>query len=184
MYTSLKNPVASDAHCGRKFLICFVCLVTTCAFLTRVLLCTRRLKSAAYWRTTSKPFDGLSVDTLVSGDGYLKNEQQILSQHIQLPSFSGLSRESCANRHLCNNKANLLTRLVPCCNKILGTGPRMTGARIACFVSPASFVLCLLFSHTSFFLQKLAKTSVAAENMPLIRHLGFAERESWIVFSF
>ena len=53
----------------------------------------------------------------------------------------------------------------------------MTGARIACFVPPASFVLCLLFSHTSFFLKKLAKTSVAAENMPLIRHLGFAERE-------
>ena len=106
-----------------------------------------------------------------------KTSQQILSQHLQLPSFSGLSRESCANWHLCNNKANLLTRLVPCCNKILGTGPRMTGARIACFVPSASFVLCLLFFNMSFFLKKLAKTSVGTENIPLIRHLGFAERE-------
>ena len=53
----------------------------------------------------------------------------------------------------------------------------MTGARIACFVPPASFVLCLLFSHTSFFLEEIAKTSVAAEKVLLIRHLGFAERE-------
>ena len=53
----------------------------------------------------------------------------------------------------------------------------MTGARIACFVPPASFVLCLLFSHTSFFLKKLVKTPVAAEKVLLIRHLGFAERE-------
>ena len=60
----------------------------------------------------------------------------------------------------------------------------MTGARIACFVPPASFVLCLLFSHTSFFLKKLAKTSVAAENMPLIRHLGFAERERDLLIAY
>ena len=135
---------------------------------------------------TSKPLNVMlfktspnagEVDTVVSGEGWLNNEQQILSQHLQLPSFSGLSREPCANRHLCNNKANLLTRLVPCCNKILGTGPRMTGARIACFVPPASFVLCLLFSHTSFFLKKLAKTPVAALKRSTIRCLGFTERE-------
>ena len=53
----------------------------------------------------------------------------------------------------------------------------MTGARIACFVPPASFVLCLLFFNMLFFLKKLAKTSVGTENIPLIRHLGFAERE-------
>ena len=132
----------------------------------------------------SPSFDGLSVADLSAGEGKLKNSQQILSQHLELSSFSGLSRESCANRHLCNNKANLLTRLVPCCNKILGTGPRMTGARIACFVLPASFVLCLLFSHTSFFLKKLAKTSVAAKNMPLIRHLEFAERERDLLIAY
>ena len=38
-------------------------------------------------------------------------------------------------------------------------------------------LLSLLFFNMSFFLKKLVKTSVAAENMPLIRHLGFAERE-------
>ena len=124
----------------------------------------------------TSPRAGEAAD-LSAGEGKLKNSQQILSQHLELPSFSGLSRESCANRHLCNNKANLLTRLVPCCNKILGTGPGMTGTRIACFVLPASFVLCLLFFNMSFFLKKLAKTSVAAKNMPLIRYLGFAERE-------
>ena len=60
----------------------------------------------------------------------------------------------------------------------------MTGARIACFVPPASFVLCLLFSHTSFFLKKLAKTPVAVENVPLIRHLGFAERERDLLIAY
>ena len=34
----------------------------------------------------------------------------------------------------------------------------------------------VLFSIPKFF-KKLAKTSVTAKNMPLIRHLGFAERE-------
>ena len=60
----------------------------------------------------------------------------------------------------------------------------MTGARIACFVPPASFVLCLLFSHTSFFLKKLAKTYVTAKNVPLIRHLGFAERERDLLIAY
>ena len=60
----------------------------------------------------------------------------------------------------------------------------MTGARIACFVPPASFVLCLLFFNMSFFLKKLAKTSVAAKNMPLIRHLGFAERERDLLIAY
>ena len=32
------------------------------------------------------------------------------------------------NRYLCNNKANLLTRLGTRCQKIPGTGPGMTGA--------------------------------------------------------
>ena len=87
-----------------------------------------------------------------------------------------------------------MTRLVPCCNKILGTGPRMTDTEGVGLVPPArlprcarndngargeviGLLLCLLFSHTSFFLPNPTKTSVAAENMPLIRHLGFAERE-------
>ena len=131
----------------------------------------------------TSPRAGEAAD-LSAGEGKLKNSQQILSQHLELPSFSGLSRESCANRHLCNNKANLLTRLVPCCNKILGTGPGMTGTRIACFVLPASFVLCLLFFNMSFFLKKLAKTSVAAKNMPLIRYLGFAERERDLLIAY
>ena len=50
---------------------------------------------------------------MASGEGYLKNVQKVLNM---LP------------QHLCNNKANLLTRLIPCWNKILGTRPRMTGA--------------------------------------------------------
>ena len=103
------------------------------------------------------------------------------------PSISIIDRpvwEIVLSPRLKHPSSNLLTRLVPCCNKILGTGPRMTGARIACFVPPASFVLCLLSSHTSFFLQKLAKTSVAALKRSTIRHLGFAERERdlWIAY--
>ena len=66
-----------------------------------------------------------------------------------------------------------------CCDKINGSRPLMTGARIACFVPPASFVLCLLFSHTSFFLPNPTKTSVAALKRSTIRHLGFAERETF-----
>ena len=66
---------------------------------------------------------------------------------LQHSSFSGLSRESCANRHLCNNKANLLTRLVLCCNKILGTDcasrPRMTGAGDSALVPVVMFLLPL-----------------------------------------
>ena len=61
------------------------------------------------------------------------------------------------NQHLFNNKANLLTRLEPCCNKILGTRPRMTGARDADLVPPVIFVLNALLPKVSFFLLNPAK---------------------------
>ena len=82
------------------------------------------------------------------------------------------------NQHLFNNKANLLTRLGTRCNKILGTRPRMTGARgvdlvlVVVFVipltrsvaptSPASgevviFVLNALLPNVSIFLLNPAK---------------------------
>ena len=60
----------------------------------------------------------------------------------------------------------------------------MTGARIAFFVPPASFVLCLLFSHTSFFLPNPTKTSVAALKRSTIRCLGFAERERDLLIAY
>ena len=50
-------------------------------------------------------------DALASGEGYLKNMQKALNQRSQHQSFSDLFRESSLNQHLCNNKANLLTRL-------------------------------------------------------------------------
>ena len=59
------------------------------------------------------------------------NLQKEISFRIQHQSFSDSFRESSLNQHLCNNKANLLTRLEPCCHKILGTRPRMTGDRDA-----------------------------------------------------
>ena len=65
------------------------------------------------------------------------NIQQTLIQCLQYQSFSGLSRESCVNILLLNNKANLLTRLVPCWNRILCTRHRMTGAGSAGLVPPA-----------------------------------------------
>ena len=51
------------------------------------------------------------------------------------------------NQHLFNNKANLLTRLEPCCNKILGTRPRMTGAGDVDLVPPVILFLNLLFPN-------------------------------------
>ena len=63
-----------------------------------------------------------------SGEGYLKDMQQELSMRPQ---------------HLFNNKANLLTRLETRCQKILGTRPRMTGARGVGLVPVAVFLLPL-----------------------------------------
>ena len=45
-------------------------------------------------------------------------------------------------------------------------------------------LLSLLFFNISFFLKKLAKTSVTAENVPLIRHLEFAERERDLLIAY
>ena len=41
----------------------------------------------------------------------------------------------------------------------------------------------VLFSILKFF-KKLAKTSVATKNVPLIRHLGFAERERDLLIAY
>ena len=90
-------------------------------------------------------------------------------------SFSGLSRVSSLNRDLCNNKANLLTRLETRCQRILGTRPRMTGAwdsalvpvnrllrfarndgRVKC--EAVILLLCWLLPKVSFFLPNPAKT--------------------------
>ena len=80
---------------------------------------------------------------LPAGEGDLKNRQKAFNPHLQ---------------HLCNNKANLLTRLEPCCQKILGTGPRMTCARDASLVSGIILVLNALLPKVSFFLPNPAKT--------------------------
>ncbi len=94
---------------------------------------------------------------MASGVGYLKDRQKSIK------------------KHLCNNKANLLTRLETRCHKILGTRPRMTGAGDADLVlvnrlprcarndgrargEPVSFVLNSLFPKVSFFLQNPVKT--------------------------
>ena len=82
-------------------------------------------------------------DALASGEGYLKNVPKALNMRPQ---------------HLCNNKANLLTRLEPRCHKILCTGHRMTGTGDASLVPPVSFVLNALFPKMSFFLLNPAKT--------------------------
>ena len=99
----------------------------------------------------------------------------------QHPSFLGLSQESSLNQRLCNNMANLLTRLETRCNKILCTDcasrPRMTGARDASPLHPVILLLCLLLPNISFFLPNPAKTCWTAEKAPLIRCSGFAERE-------
>ncbi len=80
------------------------------------------------------------------------------NQRPQHPSFSDLFQESCVNQHLCNNKANLLTRLIPCWSRILGTRPRMTGAGGANLLLPVSLLLCVLLLKVSFFLPNPAKT--------------------------
>ena len=78
------------------------------------------------------------------------------------PSFSDLFRESCVNQHLCNNKANLLTRFETRCQKILGTDcasrPKMTGAGDVDLFPSVSFVLKVLLLKVSFFLPNPAKT--------------------------
>ena len=45
------------------------------------------------------------------------------------------------NRYLCNNKANLLTRLGTRCQKIPGTGPGMTGVGGMCLVPVDVFLI-------------------------------------------
>ena len=71
----------------------FACRVTTSAFLARVPCCTRRSKSAAYWRTTSKPFNTILVlsaplRTQRSNDGRVKCEAVILLLCWLLPKVS------------------------------------------------------------------------------------------------
>ena len=82
-------------------------------------------------------------DALASGEWYLKNMQKALSMLSQ---------------HLCNNKANLLTRLETRCQNILGTRPRMTGAGDVDLFPSVSFVLKVLLLKVSFFLQNPVKT--------------------------
>ena len=112
---------------------------------------------------------------MASGEGYLKNKQIALNPRPRHQSFSDLFRESCVNQYLCNNKANLLTRLETRCHKILGTGPRMTGARGVGLMSVNRLprcarnddrargeVVCLLLTvllpKVSFFLRNPVKT--------------------------
>ena len=84
--------------------------------------------------------------------------EKVPSPRLWHQSYSDLFRVSCVNQDLCNNKANLLTRLETCCNRILGTRPRMTGARDASLVSSANLLLNALFLKVSFFLPNPAKT--------------------------
>ena len=106
------------------------------------------------------------------GEGSLKNLQIVFSKHTRDKSFSDLFRESCVNILLCNNMTNLLTKLVTRCHKILCTGHRMTSAEnIGLVLSVILSVRLLLF------LLNPAKASVATEKVPLIRCIGFAERE-------
>ena len=110
-----------------------------------------------------------------AGEGYLKDSQEELSMRPQHLSFLGLSQESSLNKHLCNNNANLLTRLETRCQKILGTRPRMTGAGDVGLVKvnrlprcarnddrargeAVNFVLCWLLPKVSFFLPNPVKT--------------------------
>ena len=95
---------------------------------------------------------------MASGEGDLKNVLQKLRMRPRHQSFLGLSQESCVNQHLCNNKANLLTRLGTRCNKILGTRPRMTGARDADLVPPVILLLNALLPNMSIFLPNPVKT--------------------------
>ena len=62
------------------------------------------------------------------------------------------------SQYLCNNKANLLTRLETRCQKILGTRPRMTGAGDVDLFPSVSFVLKVLLLKVSFFLPNPVKT--------------------------
>ena len=107
------------------------------------------------------------------------NMQQTPNQRPRYQSFSGLSRESCANRYLCNNKANLLTWLVTCCQKILGTRPKMTGTRDVSLVLPVSLLLLLSGrgNNLPIFPKNSENTFAAAKKVPLFRDIGFAERE-------
>ena len=53
----------------------------------------------------------------------------------------------------------------------------MTGAEDETWVPPASFVLCVLFPNTLILSKNSVNTFVAAKKVPLIRDIGFAERE-------
>lgn len=67
------------------------------------------------------------------GEWYLKSKQQELNHRLLL-SLPDVFRQSCLNRYLCNNKANLLTCLGSCCTKITGTSPVMTINQIICLI--------------------------------------------------
>ena len=101
-------------------------------------------------------------------------------------SFSGLSRESCAKILLCNNKANLLTWLTTRCKKILCTRHRMTGVRSAGLVPLVSLLLPLSGRGNNLLIlsKNSANTFVAAKKVPLIKDIGFAERERDLLFAY
>ena len=107
------------------------------------------------------------------GKGDLKNLQIVFNKRSRHQSFSDLFRESCVNRYLCNNNANLWTGLGTRCQKILCTGHRMTGVENIGLVRSVIFSVWLLLVLS----KNSVNTSVAAKKMPLIRDIGFAERE-------
>lgn len=103
------------------------------------------------WHQPGTSSLALSVSSLAEDPEWyicFTNIQQTLNQRPQYPSFSGLSRESSVNILLCNNKANLLTWLITRCQKILGTGPRMTGAGDDSSLPTSTFPL-LFFNKNS-----------------------------------
>ena len=53
----------------------------------------------------------------------------------------------------------------------------MTGARDVSLVLPANFALCVLFPNTLILSKNSVNTFVEAKKVPLIRDIGFAERE-------
>ena len=149
----------------------FVCLVTACAFLTRVLLCTRRSKSAAHWRTTSKPLIRLRFSSYSGVTDSLSRvskeecSEWILGINPRMTFKVWLRMLVLRSLHLSSSGLSRVSK-EECSEWILGINPRMTESKWE-----------RIFRSDSNFFKKWQKPRVEALKRSEIECLGFTERE-------
>ena len=160
LYTSLKNPVVSGAHCGRRLFwenSFSWCLLEIFALVYS--FCTCRLKIPAHSRTLSK-FSSKVLGFFSQLETTLSTPLSAVSIHSKFLSYSGVT-----------DSLSRVSNKEKCSVWILGINPRMT------FKVYQKMTENRVFCSASNFSKKWQKPCVEALKRSEIECLGFTERE-------